>query len=207
MLGAWSFCERKISLIAYQSRRASLSARFLGVGAMLIIGMVLGWPTLVAAKAKPVPYGAPVKLMIPKIGVKAVVEYTGIDRRGALEAPQDPMKVGWYRHGAQPGGQGNAVMGGHLNWYTGPGVFQSLGRLRTGDTVEVVNDFGKTLRFRVTRVATYQNGAIPLKDIAGKTTGIHLNLYTCTGTYNRSQRNYSHRVVVYTELVRTKKPT
>ncbi len=154
------------------------------------------------AKPKTVPYGAPMELRIPKLGLKAKVEKTSVDRQGQLEAPKNPKQVGWYRNGAVPGKPGNAVIGGHVDWYDGPAVFRSLGRLRRGDVVEVKNDHGRVLKFRVTAVGIYYNGSVPVAQITGPTKKRGLNLYTCTGSFNRSAKNYSHRVVVFTELIR-----
>jgi sortase (surface protein transpeptidase) len=169
-----------------------------------LIGLLVSPATVVAATRpnKPLPYGAPVELRIPKIGVTSKVEKTSTNRQGQLEAPKKPSQVGWYRNGTVPGKRGNAVIGGHVDWYTGPAVFQGLGRLRRGDLVEVENDHGRVLKFRVTKVGTYYNGSMPVAQITGPTTKFALNLYTCTGSYNRSAKNYSHRVVVFTELVR-----
>ncbi|MBI4426152.1 MAG: class F sortase [Candidatus Kerfeldbacteria bacterium] len=166
----------------------------------------LAVPVTVSARTnrKPtvVPYGAPVELRIPKLSVTTKIEKTGINRQGVLEAPKNPKQAGWYRHGAIPGKQGNAVIGGHVDWYNGPAVFRRLGQLRRGDMVEVKNDHGQVLKFRVTGVGSYYNGSVPLARITGPTKKQALNLYTCTGRFNRSAKNYSHRVVVFTELVR-----
>ncbi len=151
---------------------------------------------------KPLPYGAPVELRVPRLGIKAKVEKTSIDRQGQLEAPKNRQHVGWYRHGIAPGERGNAVIGGHVDSYEGPAVFRNLHRLRRGDTVEVKNDFGRVSRFRVTGVGTYVNGELPLQRVVGKSRGFNLNLYTCTGSFDRSVRNYSHRVVAFTKLVK-----
>lgn len=174
------------------------------VSSIVILLLVTAPVTALArttGKSKVVPYGAPVELRIPKLGVKAEVEKTGVDRKGKLQAPKNPKQVGWYRNGTIPGKRGNAVIGGHVDWYDGPAVFRGLWRLRRGDIVEVKNDHGRTLRFRVTGVGTYYNGSVPVAKITGPTKKQALNLYTCTGSFNRSAKNYSHRVVVYTELI------
>lgn len=170
---------------------------------VVVLALTVGpIPAVAASKPKPVGYGAPVELRIPRLGVKAKIEKTTVDRKGQLTAPKDPDRVGWYRNGTVPGKRGNAVIGGHVDWYDGPAVFAQLRRLRKGDVVEVKNDHGKILKFRVTGTGVYYNGHTPVAQITGPTRGFNLNLYTCTGQFDRSQRNYSHRVVVYTELIR-----
>lgn len=185
----------------YMTKRLYRTIASLSVIAVLVLPYTSSAAGSKVSK-KPVPYGAPVELRIPRLGVKANVEKTSIDRKGELEAPKGPKQVGWYRNGTIPGKRGNAVISGHVDWYTGPAIFRNLGALRKGDVVEVINDYGTTLRFRVTGRGTYHNGETPLELIVGRSSGFHLNLYTCGGRFNRSQRDYSQRIVVFTELIR-----
>jgi LPXTG-site transpeptidase (sortase) family protein len=152
------------------------------------------------ATAKPV--GAPKQLLIPRIGVRATIERTEMTKAGILLPPKSAHRVGWFKLSAVPGFRGNSVMAGHLDWYSGPGVFIHLARVKVGDTITVVNDFGKKISYRVREVRTYRNNQVPLQRIVGPSKGYHLNLYTCAGFYNRLSRNYSHRVVVYTDQIR-----
>lgn len=169
---------------------------------LLLIAILLVPVCSVQALTKrPTPYGAPIKLIIPSISVNAEVERTSIDQAGILLAPKDPKNVGWYHNGAIPGKRGNAVIGGHVDWTTGPAVFRSLRSMRPGAIIRITNDYGSKLHFQVTSIQVYRNGTVPIQKIAGNSRGIHLNLYTCTGSYNKYSKNYSHRIVVYSTLI------
>lgn len=158
--------------------------------------------TVIRDDGPAVPYGAPVEFRIPRLGVSGKVEKTTVDAKGALTAPKDPKKVGWYRNGTIPGNKGNAVMLGHVDWYDGPAVFYRLRQVRRGDVIVVTNDRGKKLRFRVTKVKSYADGTAPIGEIAGPADGAHLNVFTCNGTYDRATKKYSGRLVIYTDLVK-----
>lgn len=144
---------------------------------------------------------APVTLVIPKIGVKASVESVGLDPTGALATPTTAFRVAWYDGGPLPGQPGNAVIDGHLDSRIyGEAVFWNLDKLVPGDKVEVEMPAKRTLTFVVQRVAVYAYNDAPLDEIFGDTDTPNLNLITCTGVFNRSNRNYDRRRVVYTRL-------
>ncbi len=175
----------------------------LGAGALpLHAGAAARKSIVIKDDAPAVPYGAPVEFRIPRLGISGKVEKTTVDAKGALTAPKDPKKVGWYRNGTIPGNKGNAVMMGHVDWYDGPAVFHRLRQARRGDVVVVTNDRGKKLRFRVTKVKSYADGTAPIRDIAGPAESAHLNLFTCNGTYNPVTKKYSGRLVIYADLIK-----
>lgn len=143
----------------------------------------------------------PVRLLIPRIGVNAPVENVGITANGDLETPQqNPWTgVGWYSNGPRPGQSGSAVINGHLDRPGGyPATFWNLRYLVPGDTVMVLDAQGKTLHFRVLRVASYPPQQAPVQEIFGATDGNYLNLITCAGTWIPAQHQTTLRLVVYT---------
>src|SRR6266568_1294930 len=96
--------------------------------------------------------------------------------------------VGWYKVGPHPSERGSAVIDGHLDRPLGyPAVFWRLRQMRVGDDVLVTNKGGKTLHFRVTRIAFYSPQDAPIQDIFGNGGGIYLNLITCAGDWIPSQ--------------------
>lgn len=146
----------------------------------------------------------PVRLVIPSIGVNATVETVGILSSGDLATPtRSPWTdVGWFVSGPQPGGQGSAVIDGHLDRPGGyPAVFWNLRYMQVGKRVMVVSASGKTLNFQVTRVAFYAPQAAPIQAIFGNSGGTYLNLITCAGDWIPSQHQTTLRLVVYTTLV------
>ncbi|MBV9921046.1 MAG: class F sortase, partial [Pseudonocardia sp.] len=77
-----------------------------------------------AALAAPV---RPVAVSIPALSVAGPLEDLVADpSTGELAAPDDPSRAGWYAAGVVPGDLGPAVIGGHVDSRSGPGVFFRL---------------------------------------------------------------------------------
>jgi LPXTG-site transpeptidase (sortase) family protein len=147
----------------------------------------------------------PVRLIIPAIAIYAPVEWIGTQSNGELTTPtQNPWEdVGWYNLGPHPGERGSAVIDGHLDRPGGyPAVFWRLRDLHVGDEVLVMNASGKTLRFKVIRIALYTPQEAPIQDIFGNWGGTYLNLITCAGDWIPSQHQTNLRLVVYTSLAK-----
>lgn len=146
----------------------------------------------------------PVRLIIAAIGINALVESVGIQPNGDMATPTlNPWEdVGWYKVGPHPSERGSAVIDGHLDRPGGyPAVFWRLRQIQVGDDVLVTNNAGKTLHFRVTRIAFYTPQDAPIQDIFGNGGGTYLNLITCAGDWIPSEHQTNLRQVVYTALV------
>jgi sortase (surface protein transpeptidase) len=153
--------------------------------------------------AKPATTGAvPLRLQIPSIGVDAVVERVGVTPEGNLGVPENVDDVAWYRDGPAPGAAGDAVIDGHLDWFTGPAVFQGLSRLRAGDLEMVSTGSGQRLTFKVSRVYTVSFESSPpgLFDRAGPP---RMSLLTCAGPWDPVHETYASRLIVEAAEVRT----
>ena len=76
-------------------------------------------------------------IKIPKLDINApIVRISSSDDR-VLTPPRDPGVVGWWSQGAAPGdATGSAILVGHAV-RTGGGVFNDVGELSNGDTIEV----------------------------------------------------------------------
>lgn len=150
-----------------------------------------------------VSYEAPVRLVIPAIGVDANIQSVGRWWRDPSEIgiPTNFTDVAWYSGGPLPGEPGSAVIDGH---YDGKdvqqAVFYNLGKLKKGDTVEVVNKNGTTLQFAVVAVKLYDYNATTTEIFDSDPSKTRLNLITCGGDWIKSQEQYNQRVVVFTEL-------
>ncbi len=79
----------------------------------------------------------PARLAIPAIGVDAKIEARGLDSDRNLATAQDFNDVAWYDLGPRPGEPSNAIVNGHVSWWTGDAVFTHLSRLRAGDIIRV----------------------------------------------------------------------
>ena len=103
--------------------------------------------------------------------------------------------MAWYEPGPAPGEAGDAVIAGHLDWYTGRAVFWDLHRLGRGDEVDVVARDGARLRFRVTDTATVAYTAHPPGLFAGSGAP-RLSLITCDGAWDSQHGTYADRLIV-----------
>ena len=94
----------------------------------------------------------PYTLRIPRIGVDAPVVPIRSTQDRVLLPPRDPGIAGWWSDGAAPGAShGSAVLVGHTVRNNGGGVFDDVGTLRSGDTIEVEGS-NTTLTYRVQSV-------------------------------------------------------
>jgi sortase A len=144
----------------------------------------------------------PARLQIPRLNIDAAVESVGQTHDGLMDVPRAAQNVAWYNLGAYPGDAGNAVLSGHLDDRGGaPAVFWRLDELEPGDLVIVVDSAGRSQRFEVTRKESYPFDQAPLQEIFGFTLSRNLNLITCEGVWDRANRNYDRRLVVYTRLL------
>ena len=144
----------------------------------------------------------PVRLRIPAIGVDASIEAVEQDRNGRMDTPALVDDVAWYAPGSAPGEIGNAVLAGHLDRIGGaPAVFWKLGKLAVGDDIFVTDSGGIEYHFRVTGRETYKYDEAPLDAIFGFGIRSRLNLITCRGNWDRGERTYTQRLVVYSELM------
>ncbi|MGH7922052.1 MAG: class F sortase [Candidatus Dormibacteraceae bacterium] len=146
------------------------------------------------ATAAPAP-ATPTALSIPAIGVQAQVEDVGLDATGAMAVPSNIDDTAWYDDGPAPGQAGDAVLDGHLDWYTGPAVFWNLANLHAGDTISVTMSSGSRLNFDVETLQSYPYTSAPpgLFSTSGPP---RLSLITCAGQWDAGKQIYSNRLVV-----------
>jgi len=145
----------------------------------------------------------PVGLSVPSIGVDAgsLIEL-GREADGTLEVPEDFGQAGWFRDGPAPGQFGPAVIAGHVDSRSGPGIFYRLGALRPGARVEVAREDGSTAVFVVDKVERYAKDRFPTRAVYGDTNHrAELRLITCGGEFDTRTGSYVDNVVAYAHLV------
>ncbi|MGI8330499.1 class F sortase [Actinomadura scrupuli] len=148
----------------------------------------------------------PVRLVIPKIGVRAPVSTLGLKSDGSIEEPplSQPGLTGWYRLGPTPGELGPAVIAGHVDAHGGPAVFARLGRLREGDRAEVTRKDGSVATFRIDTIERVPKNAFPSRKVYGDIGFPGLRLITCGGSFNRKTGHYVDNVIAYGSLISTR---
>lgn len=159
------------------------------------------------------PTGAPppsggYRLLIPSAGIDAPVVEVGTEPDGTMASPDGPDIVGWFAAGPRPGGPGNVLMDGHVDWAdraTGiarNAVFWNLKDLDVGHELAVaagetrfIYQVRESLRF------AYDDPSALL--VLAPSRSPLLTLITCEGNFSAAARNYSHRRVIIAELTRT----
>src|SRR3989338_1103259 len=146
------------------------------------------------------PAGLPARLKIPKINVDSGFVYVGLTGDGTMDSPKEPMDVAWFKLGPHPGEIGSAVVAGHFGWKENKkAVFDDLSKLRAGDKIYVENEKGITTAFVVRELRTYGENQDASDVFASDDGKAHLNLVTCQGVWNKKQKSYSKRLVVFTD--------
>jgi LPXTG-site transpeptidase (sortase) family protein len=146
------------------------------------------------------PASVPERISIPSLSVSSTLEKLGQGKGGAMETPRDPAKAGWYAPGPSPGARGPAVIAGHVTWNGEPSVFHRLSALKSGDTIEVTRQDGKTAEFTVDRIAQFPKNRFPTVQVYRNVDHAGLRLITCGGRYSQAKRYYSDNVVVFASL-------
>jgi LPXTG-site transpeptidase (sortase) family protein len=139
---------------------------------------------------------APIKLMIPALGVEAAVEAVGQDPDGAMSAPTDPDEVAWYQLGPGMGVPGNVVFAGHVNWAGRLRVFGQIDQLDMGDVIQVIDAQGRGFQYAVESTRLVRAEGAPLDEIFEQPDQPVVTLITCGGEYVPSRREYLDRVIV-----------
>lgn len=140
---------------------------------------------------------APVRLIIPAIGVHTALIRLGLTPAGTLQVPTSTTVAGWYDRSPRPGATGAAIIAGHIDSLAGPAVFFHLASLRPGDRAYVRRADGTLAVFRVTAVRTYLKSRFPTSTVYGPAAGPQLRLITCGGTFDPAIGSYLSNVVVY----------
>jgi hypothetical protein len=152
--------------------------------------------------AAPAPVASPVWLTIPLIGVRTNLITLGLAQGGAMQVPSSTTVAGWYTGSPRPGSIGSAIIVGHIDSETGPGVFYRLSEMRSGDDVFVKRADGTTAEFRVTSIQTYLKDQFPTGEVYGPTPDAELRLITCGGAFDSATGHYLSNIVVYATEVR-----
>jgi Sortase domain len=158
--------------------------------------------TRAAERALTAPAAPPTRLLIPTLGIDAVVESVGVAADGSMAVPSQPDRVAWYQPGVKPGDPGNALFDGHLDWWTGPAVFWHLANLHPGDPVTVIRADGSQLTFTVDSTNSYPWNARTDGLLTSNGTP-SISLVTCSGTWDQRRQTYLNRLVVHATVAAT----
>lgn len=139
----------------------------------------------------------PIAVSVPALGIRSSLIRLGLNIDGTLEVPNDPSVAGWYRLGAKPGEAGPAVIVGHVDSQSGPGVFYRLGEAVPGERILVRTAGRTTLAFRVYAVREYAKTRFPTRLVYGQTPRSELRLVTCGGRFDEATGHYEDNIVLF----------
>ena len=140
----------------------------------------------------------PQRVEVASLGIDAPVLPVGIDMdEGALGAPKDIDRVGWFRDGAAPGdAKGAVLLAGHVDSARrGAGAFYALKEARRGTRISVRSDDGRTRRYRVTSVKQMRKENLPAR-VFSRRGKARLVLVTCGGQFDARRGHYRDNIVV-----------
>jgi Sortase domain len=156
------------------------------------------WAAVPPAAAVAVP--RPTGLVIPAIGVRTHLIRLGVTATGALQVPASTAVAGWYTGSPRPGATGSAVIAGHIDSVSGPGVFFRLRELRPGDLIYVRRGHHPMAVFKVTAVQTLLKTRFPTAAVYGPVPNAQLRLITCGGTFDPATGHYLSNVIIFAVL-------
>lgn len=155
-----------------------------------------------AAPTASAPDPSPARLQVPALGVDSVVDPVGVAPDGQMAIPEVVDRVGWYRFGPAPGGEGSAVLAGHVDdREQGLGALAPLRDAATGTEIVVTDAEGTTTRWRVVSRELITKQVLPLDRLFARTGPPRLTLITCGGPFLPEYSSYRDNVVVVAELI------
>jgi sortase (surface protein transpeptidase) len=163
-----------------------------------------------APKPKPKPRAAatpvrrqlpdPVRIVIPSIGVDARVIRLGLNPDRTIEVPTNFADTGWFEPGPEPGERGAAVVVGHLEGRSGPGVFIELSRLRPGKVITIYLRGGSKVQFVARSTLRVPKSRFPTNRVYAQTPRPTLRLITCAGPFDAATGRHPDNYIVFATL-------
>jgi hypothetical protein len=156
-------------------------------------------PDLSTLLHQPSTAGAPSRITIPTLDVRARVVPVGKAPDGSIAVPvQNPVDTaGWYQYGASPGQPGTAVIVGHVDTKTEAAVFAHLDHLAKGDQIEITGPGSRKSTFAVDSLQRTPKTAFPADAVFAPTAKPRLVLVTCGGAWVGGEVGYADNVIVF----------
>ena len=158
---------------------------------------VAAGPTTTLTVAAPPPISAPpARLVIDALDIDVPLTRLGVMPSGALEVPENPYDVGWWRSQRHVG---PTVIVGHVDSRTGPAVFFRLAKLAKGDRIVVHSDGRRgssAQAFVVRDLERVSKSRFPSSEVYQGAAG-DLRLVTCGGKFDRRTGHYVDNVIVF----------
>jgi hypothetical protein len=143
--------------------------------------------------------GVPVSFAIPSLNVTAPVETVSATPEG-IAVPRIG-RAGWFDAGPRPGEPGRAVIIGHIDGKTMPGIFEHLPEIAMGAQIAVSDNRGAVHRYRVVGKTQVPKSRFPASAVYGPSQRPVLVLVTCGGQWLGGREGYADNVLVYARAV------
>lgn len=147
-------------------------------------------PPTTTTTAAPAPAALPTTVDIPAIGVHAThLQPLGLEKNGAIETPplSQPLTLGYYTSGGAPCVPGPQkipfALIGHIDGQGREGVLFNLKNLKSGDTVTIGLDNGKSCTYRISKLAEYRKDQFPTDDVWRPAPENQIRIVSCGGPY------------------------
>lgn len=141
---------------------------------------------------------APVRLVVPELGIDVPVEAVGLDDQGRMALPANPAIAAWYRYGSAPGSEaGSTVIAAHVDslvYDIGP--FARLADAPAGTRVEVTTADGVVHAYAFASTAVVPKESVDWSDAFARDGSPRLTLVTCGGEFDYDARRYLSNVIV-----------
>ncbi|WP_173922091.1 class F sortase [Agromyces sp. Marseille-P2726] len=141
---------------------------------------------------------APVRLLIPELGIDVPVEAVGLDGQGRMALPADPAIAAWYRFGSAPASvAGSTVIAAHVDslvYDIGP--FAKLAGAAAGTRIEVTTADGAVYAFALASTEVVPKESVDWSAVFARDGSPRLTLVTCGGEFDYDARRYLSNVVV-----------
>jgi sortase (surface protein transpeptidase) len=144
---------------------------------------------------------APVRIRIPQLGVDSKLVNLGLNSDGTVQVPKSTAVAGWYDKGVRPGAAGPAVILGHVDSKSRPGIFIKLSQVKIGTLVRIDRADGSFAMFRISKLEKVPKVDFPTDLVYAPTLDPTLRLVTCGGKFDRPKGSYRDNVIAFADLV------
>jgi LPXTG-site transpeptidase (sortase) family protein len=97
----------------------------------------------------------PKRIVLPTIEAEGLIQRVGLDQNGQVTSPDNIHLAGWFTNKPIPGDKGVALIAGHIQGISLPGVFSNLENLKPGDKFQVELGDKSKREFEVVSVKSY----------------------------------------------------
>ncbi|WP_448004103.1 class F sortase [Agromyces bauzanensis] len=150
------------------------------------------------ADRPPLSAPAPVRLVVPELGIDVPVEAVGLDDQGRMGLPANPAIAAWYRFGSAPGSAtGSTVIAAHVDslvYDIGP--FARLADAPAGTRIEVTTADGLVHAYTLESTAIVPKESVDWSGAFARDGSPRLTLVTCGGEFDYDARRYLSNVLV-----------